>query len=174
MLSGMQVSVNKHVRSACKQTGPQRVPHKSRDTKCYLYISIPRKRWLRRLTIFELLAQNIPLCLEKLAHRSHECKVLTDLLNLPALYYPLVRSAYLYFTCCCKDELTANTQDYYTLYPEVTLCIVVCCAVLRSEIEDVKCSLQASERQVDSLKKERDMESIESGRRLASLESKVC
>lgn len=46
-------------------------------------------------------------------------------------------------------------------------------AVLRSEVEDLKCSLQASERQVDSLKKERDMESIESGRKLASLESKV-
>lgn len=45
--------------------------------------------------------------------------------------------------------------------------------VLRSEVEDLKCSLQASERQVDSLKKERDMESIESGRRLASLESKL-
>ena len=40
-------------------------------------------------------------------------------------------------------------------------------------MDDLKCSLQASERQVDSLKKERDMESIESGRRLASLESKV-
>ncbi|XP_074616499.1 kinesin-like protein KIF15 isoform X1 [Acropora palmata] len=45
--------------------------------------------------------------------------------------------------------------------------------VLRSEVDDLKCSLQASERQVDSLKKERDMESIESGRRLASLESKL-
>ncbi|KAJ7374654.1 Kinesin-like protein kif15 [Desmophyllum pertusum] len=45
--------------------------------------------------------------------------------------------------------------------------------VLRSEIDDVKCSLHAAERQVDSLKKERDMESIESGRRLASLESKL-
>ena len=33
--------------------------------------------------------------------------------------------------------------------------------------------MQASQRQVDSLKKERDMESIESGRRLATLESKV-
>lgn len=40
-------------------------------------------------------------------------------------------------------------------------------------MDDLKCSLQASERQVDSLKKEIDMESIESGRRLASLESKV-
>ena len=40
-------------------------------------------------------------------------------------------------------------------------------------MDDLKCSLQASERQVDSLKKERDVESIESGRRLASLESKV-
>lgn len=47
------------------------------------------------------------------------------------------------------------------------------CAVLRSEVEDVRCLLQAAERQVDSLKKERDMESIESGRRLAALESKV-
>ncbi|XP_029214553.2 kinesin-like protein KIF15 isoform X4 [Acropora millepora] len=45
--------------------------------------------------------------------------------------------------------------------------------VLRSEVDDLKCSLQASERQVDSSKKERDMESIESGRRLASLESKL-
>lgn len=45
--------------------------------------------------------------------------------------------------------------------------------VLRSEIEDLKCSMQASQRQVDSLKKERDMESIESGRRLATLESKL-
>ncbi|XP_068722534.1 kinesin-like protein KIF15 isoform X2 [Montipora capricornis] len=45
--------------------------------------------------------------------------------------------------------------------------------VLRSEVDDLKCLLQASERQVDSLKKERDMESIESGRRLASLESKL-
>ena len=47
------------------------------------------------------------------------------------------------------------------------------CVVLRSEVEDVRCLLQAAERQVDSLKKERDMESIESGRRLAALESKV-
>ncbi|XP_020614830.1 kinesin-like protein KIF15 isoform X3 [Orbicella faveolata] len=45
--------------------------------------------------------------------------------------------------------------------------------VLRSEIDDVKCLLQAAERQVDSLKKERDMESIESARRLAALESKL-
>lgn len=45
--------------------------------------------------------------------------------------------------------------------------------VLRSEVDDLKCLLQASERQVDSLNKERDMESIESGRRLASLESKL-
>ncbi|CAH3020308.1 unnamed protein product, partial [Porites evermanni] len=45
--------------------------------------------------------------------------------------------------------------------------------VLRSEVEDLKCSLQASVRQVDSLKKERDMESIESGRKLAALESKL-
>ncbi|KAL9974095.1 hypothetical protein ACROYT_G011096 [Oculina patagonica] len=45
--------------------------------------------------------------------------------------------------------------------------------VLRSEVEDVRCLLQAAERQVDSLKKERDMESIESGRRLAALESKL-
>lgn len=41
-------------------------------------------------------------------------------------------------------------------------------------MDDVKCLLQAAERQVDSLKKERDMESIESARRLAALESKVC
>ena len=62
------------------------------------------------------------------------------------------------------------------LFPKVdhsNLDLCLFCAVLRSEVEDLKCSLQASERQVDSLKKERDMESIESGRRLASLESKV-
>ena len=47
-------------------------------------------------------------------------------------------------------------------------------SVLRSEVDDVKCLLQAAERQVDSLKKERDMESIESARRVAALESKVC
>lgn len=59
----------------------------------------------------------------------------------------------------------------------ILLCIsntnIVLDTVLRSEIEDLKCSMQASQRQVDSLKKERDMESIESGRRLATLESKV-
>ena len=51
-----------------------------------------------------------------------------------------------------------------------SLCLV---SVLRSEMEDEKCMLQAAERQVGSLKKERDLESIETGRRLASLESKV-
>ena len=50
-----------------------------RDTKFILYILIPRKRWFRRLTVFACFffffqAQNIPLCLEKLAHRFHECK----------------------------------------------------------------------------------------------------
>ena len=93
------MSVNKQVRSACKQTtGPQCV-HKSCNTKFILQILISRKRWLRRLTIsnyyvtvfrlfFFFQAQNIPLSLEKLAHLCHECNVLTDTRNLSALALP--------------------------------------------------------------------------------------
>ena len=66
-----------------------------------------------------------------------------------------------------------HARPYYCVYQILKLFTVVLDTVLRSEIEDLKCSMQASQRQVDSLKKERDMESIESGRRLATLESKV-
>ena len=58
-------------------------------------------------------------------------------------------------------------------YTRHFICVCFSRLVLRSEVDDVKCLLQAAERQVDSLKKERDMESIESARRLAALESKV-
>ena len=114
------MSVNEQVRNPCKQTGQQRV-HKSRDTKFILYIWIPRKRRLHRLTIFELLckcfeyfffqAQNIPLCLEKLAHRCHECNVLTDPLNLSALALPTCTQCVSIFNCSGPAELK-RTSEY--------------------------------------------------------------
>ena len=70
-------------------------------------------------------------------------------------------------TSFAQERRDLNTADILYVY-------VFLCSVLRSEVDDVKCLLQAAERQVDSLKKERDMESIESARRLAALESKVC
>ena len=45
--------------------------------------------------------------------------------------------------------------------------------VLKSENEDLKVCLQQADRQIDSLKKDRDMDKINTGRKAASLESKV-
>ena len=45
--------------------------------------------------------------------------------------------------------------------------------VLKSENEDLKICLQQADRQIDSLKKDRDMDKINTGRKAASLESKV-
>lgn len=69
-------------------------------------------------------------------------------------------------TFVAQKEARPNYTRYF-------ICVCFSRLVLRSEVDDVKCLLQAAERQVDSLKKERDMESIESARRLAALESKV-
>ncbi|CAB3988874.1 kinesin KIF15 isoform X1 [Paramuricea clavata] len=46
--------------------------------------------------------------------------------------------------------------------------------LLKSENEDLKVCLQQADRQVDSLKKDRDMDKINTGRKAASLESKIC
>lgn len=45
--------------------------------------------------------------------------------------------------------------------------------VLRGEVEDLRILLQAADRKFESLKKEKDLESIEQGRLIAALESKV-
>ena len=64
-----------------RTTGPQRV-HKSRDTKL---CTLESHCFCVFFFFFFFQAQNIRLCLEKLAHRSH---VLTDPLNLSALVLP--------------------------------------------------------------------------------------
>lgn len=46
--------------------------------------------------------------------------------------------------------------------------------VLKSENEDLKICLQQADKQIKSLKKDRDMDSINSGRKTAALESKLC
>ena len=46
-------------------------------------------------------------------------------------------------------------------------------SVLKGENEDLKICLQQADRQIESLKKDRDMDSINSGRKTAALESKV-
>ena len=45
--------------------------------------------------------------------------------------------------------------------------------VLKSENEDLKICLQQADKQIDSLKKDRDMDKINTGRKAASLEGKV-
>ena len=52
-------------------------------------------------------AQNIPLCLEKLAHRSHECNVLTEPLNVSALTLPICTQCapiFLIFQCSKQNN----------------------------------------------------------------------
>ncbi|XP_028392417.1 kinesin-like protein KIF15 isoform X2 [Dendronephthya gigantea] len=46
--------------------------------------------------------------------------------------------------------------------------------ILKSENEDLKICLQQADRQIDSLKKDRDVDKINTGRKAASLESKIC
>ena len=67
--------------------------HKSRD-KQNLFCTFESQGnagfFLNYVTVFAcfLQVQNMPLCLERLVRRSHECKVVTDPLSLSALTLP--------------------------------------------------------------------------------------
>jgi len=45
--------------------------------------------------------------------------------------------------------------------------------VLTEEVDDLKIVLQSADKELETIKKQRDLESIETGRALSSLESKV-
>ena len=78
------------------------------------------------------------------------------------------------YTFLITDSLLymINRYCYSTSFSYLSLifCIFL---VLKSEVEDLRILLQAADKDVDTLKRARNSDAIESGRRYAALESKV-